>query len=422
MLDEPTNHLDLNAVIWLESYLGQQYSETARRPKTLIVVSHDAGFLDEVCTHIVHIENFKIRYYRGGYSQFETQLEQAHAEADKKNEQIMKKISEQKRQGKSKLQVAEWLKEQCRLGKVDEEFVQRRTEYSVTFPFSQPPELRDACIIKLEDVAFNYPNGPELFRGVSCALWSDSRITLCGPNGIGKSTLLNLMTGDLEPTEGHVQLNRQVRIGRYTQHFIDKLPLERTPVEFLVSLGMKPEDGRAQLGCFGLEGVCHGQICASLSGGQKARVALAALTLPKPHFLLFDEPTNHLDLESIEALCDAINGFAGGVLVVTHDARLIERTNMQLWIAGNKTVVPFRGDLNDYKAMIRRDFLREEAAREEERLEKQRSKMEAKQHGGVEAAAAAKEAAAAVEKVKLAEEADALFAELDKKKKKKKKE
>jgi ATP-binding cassette subfamily F protein 1 len=316
-------------------------------------VSHDAGFLDSVCTHIVHIENYRIKYYRGGYSQFETQLETAHAEADKKYEQISKRIAEQKRLGKSKAQVQEWLKEQVKAGKVDEEFVQRRLEYSVTFPFSQPPELRDSCIIKLDNVGFHYPNGPQLFQGVSCALWSDSRITLCGPNGIGKSTMLGLMTAELEPTEGVVGLNRQVRIGRYTQHFIDSLPLEHTPVEFLVHLGMKPEEARAQLGCFGLEGLCHNQICASLSGGQKARVALAALTLPKPHFLLFDEPTNHLDLESIEALCDAINHFRGGVLVVTHDARLIQKTNMTLWIAGNKNVVPFAGDLEDYKTMIR---------------------------------------------------------------------
>ncbi len=411
MLDEPTNHLDLNAVIWLESYLETQYSETQRRPKILIVVSHDAAFLDTVCTHIVHIETFRLHYYRGSFSQFTTQLESAHAEADKKHVHIQKLITQMKREKHmSNAQVDAWLKEQVAAGKVDAEFLERRREYVVTFPFKTPPELRDGCVISLENVSFNYPGGPTLFEGVSCALWTNSRITLCGANGIGKSTMLNLMTAVLEPTSGFITVNRQVRIGRYNQHFMDKLPLERSPVDYLISLGLRDEfEARSLLGSFGLEGVCHHQMCASLSGGQKARVALASISTIVPHFILFDEPTNHLDLESIEALCEAINDFRGGILVVTHDARLIERTNMAIWICADKNVRPFNGTLEDYKEKIRREFAELERQREAERDAKVALKQLVRQHGTAEAAVAAQE----VVKVKVVQEIDDMFASVD---------
>nr|CCC94140.1 putative ATPase [Trypanosoma congolense IL3000] len=368
MLDEPTNHLDLNAVIWLESYLCEQYREAARRPKTLIVVSHDAGFLDEVCTHMIHVENYQLNYYRGGFTGFDEQLRQRHQEIDKKYATVTKMVKEKKRNGMSNAQVDEWIKEQVRTGRVDPLFLEKRREYVVNFPFSEPSELPDGCLVKLDDVSFNYPGGPVLFRNVSCALWTDSRITLCGPNGIGKSTLLSLLTGQLEPTAGFVSINRKVRVGRYNQHFVDKLPLERTSVEFMQSLGIREEDkARRQLGSFGLEGIVHKNQIATLSGGQKARVALAAISAEKPHFLLLDEPTNHLDVESIEALCHAIKTFKGGVLVVTHDARLIEETDMQIWEAGDQNVRPFEGSLNDYKNKVRRIFEQQEKEMMKER-------------------------------------------------------
>jgi ATP-binding cassette, subfamily F, member 1 len=419
-LDEPTNHLDLNAVIWLESYLEKEYNENHRRPKILIVVSHDAGFLDAVCTHIVHIENYRLHYYRGGYSQFESQLSQTHTEADKKHHQIQRQINQKKRELHwSNAQVETWLKEQVRAGKIDAEFLEKREEYTVTFPFQDPPELRDGSVIELKDVSFNYPGGPTLFEKVTCGLWTNSRITICGPNGIGKSTLLNLMTGVLNPVTGFINLNRQVRIGRYNQHFMDKLPLEKTPVEFLISLGLRDEfEARGLLGSFGLEGVCHHQMCASLSGGQKARVALASISVQVPHFILFDEPTNHLDLESIEALCEAINNFKGGVLCVTHDARLISRTNMQLWVVGNKNVEPFKGGLEDYKKWIQDDFERQEKERERLRaLAAEQAKKE-RELGGKEAYE--KHLAAEAEKEK--NKALDIFAAIDSKNQKEKKE
>lgn len=421
MLDEPTNHLDLNAVIWLESYLVKAYNESAKRPKTLIVVSHDAGFLDEVCTHMVHVENYLLNYYRGSYSDFASQLQQRHQELDKKHESIMKTIRDKKRNGMSNVQVDAWVKDQVNAGRLEPQFLEKRRDYIVNFPFPDPPELRDGCVCRLENVSFNYPNSPALFEDVSCALWTDSRITLCGPNGIGKSTLLNLMTGVLEPTAGHVMLNRQVRIGRYNQHFVDKLPLEKTPVECIQGLGISAEDkARRLLGSFGLEGIVHKNQIATLSGGQKARVALAAISAETPHFLLLDEPTNHLDVESIEALCAAIKAFKGGVLVVTHDARLIESTEMQIWVAGNKNVVPFDGSLEDYKSLVRAEFEKEEAMRLEDRRQQQEDKAVIRQlkQSGV---ADVKQALQEQEEEKQKEHADGLDAFLNAVNKKKKK-
>lgn len=425
LLDEPTNHLDLNAVIWLESYLCNMYSEKARRPKILVVVSHDAGFLDAVCTHMVHIENFKLNYYRGGYSGFAAQVEAHHQELDKKFNVVTKQIQEKKRNGWSNDKVEEWIEEQVRQGKIDREYLERRRDYVVNFPFRNPPELRDGCIIKLEDVSFNYPNGPTLFKNVSCALWNDSRVTLCGPNGIGKSTILNLMTGVLESVTGYISVNRQVRIGRYNQHFVDKLPLEKTGVECIQALGVSEESAaRKLLGSFGLEGLVHKNMIATLSGGQKARVALAAISAELPHFLLFDEPTNHLDVESIEALCQAINNFKGGVLVVTHDSRLIQETNMQLWVAGDQNVKPFEGGLEEYKDYVRSIYLAEEERRDDERQNNRKEKIELKQFAGAAqdgvTAAQARDAARAAAMKNDADDLDQMLASKDKKKKEKK--
>ncbi|ORC90477.1 ATP-binding cassette protein [Trypanosoma theileri] len=423
MLDEPTNHLDLNAVIWLESYLCEHYRETARRPKTLIVVSHDAGFLDEVCTHMVHVENYLLNYYRGGFSGFDEQLQQRHQELDKKYAAVTKTIKDKKRNGMSNAQVETWIKDQIRTGRLDPLYLEKRRDYIVNFPFAEPPELPDACIVKLEEVSFNYPGGPVLFENVNCALWTDSRITLCGPNGIGKSTLLNLMTGELEPTGGMVTMNRKVRVGRYNQHFVDKLPLEKTPVEYIQSLGIHEEDkARRQLGSFGLEGIVHKNQIATLSGGQKARVAFAAISTEKPHFLLFDEPTNHLDVESIEALCSAIKKFKGGVLVVTHDARLIEETNMQIWEAGNRTVTPFNGTLEDYKSKVRKIFEQDEMEMLRERKQAMEEKLLnnrlARQVGEKSLEEVKREEEAELKK-KQAMDVDMAFDAFDRKKKKK---
>ncbi|CAD2217836.1 ABC transporter, putative [Angomonas deanei] len=415
MLDEPTNHLDLNAVIWLQEYLELAYNEEARRPKILVVVSHDAGFLDEVVTHIVHVENYKLSYYKGSFSSFQAQLAQRHTEFDKAYAKLTKKMKSMKSGGMSNSDLEDWVRDQVNNGKLDESYLEKRHDYVVNFPFQVAPKLRYECVCKLNDVSFNYPGGPVLFEGVTCAIWDNSRIVLCGPNGIGKSTLLNLLTGVLEPTKGSVEPNRLARIGRYNQHFVDRLPLEKTAVECVQAIGITGEpEARSLLGRFGLEGVVHHNQIATLSGGQKARVAFAVISAEVPHFLLLDEPTNHLDVEAIDALCDAIKNFQGGVLAVTHDTRLIQSTNMQIWMAGNKTVTPFNGSLHEYKESIRKQFEFEEFEKERARRAKQVEKTEKKSEA--ELLVQAKESEKQVK-----EDLDDIFAQIDKKSKKKKK-
>lgn len=371
MLDEPTNHLDLNAVIWLEDYLAKQYNSTQKRPKTLIVVSHDADFIDQVCDNIVNIENFRLHYSKGSLSQFEERMEQNHIEADREYDLLQIKIANvQKAKKFSNKQKDEWVKEEIQMGRIDPEFLEKRKNYRVIFPLESPygdSEAPTVTVVSLKNVSFNYPNGPILFDNVDFSLDTKSRITICGPNGVGKSTFINLCTGLLQPTKGHVERNAQMRIGRYTQHFVDSIPLEKTPIQYLMEVnGVKNEfEARKILGTFGLESKTHEQKCNTLSGGQKARVALASISVSYPHFILFDEPTNHLDIESIEALCTAINNFNGGVLVVTHDARLIERTNMNLWIVGNRNIKQYKNSLENYKLMIHEEFMNLERQREE---------------------------------------------------------
>eukprot|EP01006_Ploeotia_vitrea_P036136 TRINITY_DN65980_c0_g3_i1.p1 TRINITY_DN65980_c0_g3~~TRINITY_DN65980_c0_g3_i1.p1 ORF type:complete len:664 (-),score=101.29 TRINITY_DN65980_c0_g3_i1:1242-3233(-) len=360
LLDEPTNHLDLEAVMWLETYLPKVFTDSPKRPKALVVVSHDVSFLDQICTDMAHIDEFKLWYYRGGYKEFVKALGERRAQVDSAYQKQEKRIKEMKKKGATKKDVEEKFKREAEIKGKDAVFVEKRYDYKVTFPFQNPPQLREGFIVKVEDMTFHYPPHPEtgeeyptLFEDVNCSVWTDSRIALVGPNGVGKTTLLRILCGELEPVEGIVEFNRQVRVGKYSQHFIDQLPTDKTAQEYIASkMGSeKIPEARALLGCFGLEGLSHGNLIENLSGGQKARVAFAGISVSKPHVLLFDEPTNHLDLESIEALSEAIKKFDGGVLLISHDARLVRDTVKEIWVVDNKNVERLES-FDEYKEMV----------------------------------------------------------------------
>ncbi|CUG06311.1 ABC transporter, putative [Bodo saltans] len=370
-LDEPTNHLDLNAVIWLQSFLVEHYGKLRlEQDRTLVVVSHDTDFLQALCISMICIENHKLNYYYScRYSGLAGVVEKEHQDADSMHDAIERKIKEVKQMHQSKAQIDEWLEKQIALGKIEREHLLERRDYVVKFPFYSPPKLRDANAIIVDGVSFNHPGCPDLFTDVYCDLPKDCRIALCGPSGVGKSTFLDLLTGALKPVAGHITKSTigadvAVHIGRYSQQFVDMLPLESTCVEYILQaaeaalprrdfLGLDriADEGKVRtlLGSFGLNKSSHKCAIGTLSSGQKARVALAAISVAAPNFLLFDEPTNHLDLESIDALCIAIEGFSGGVVVVTHDARLIQAMRMHLWIVESKKVTRFPGNLEDYK-------------------------------------------------------------------------
>ncbi|XP_060603390.1 ATP-binding cassette sub-family F member 1-like [Ruditapes philippinarum] len=356
MLDEPTNHLDLNAVIWLDNYL-QSWK------KTLLVVSHDQSFLDNVCSDIIHLDQQKLFYYRGNYATFKKMLVQKRKEQLKAYEKQEKQIKEDKASGKSKKVAESKAKEALTRKQMknrtkqemfaeDEkktELLQKPKEYMVKFRFPKPAPLNPP-ILGISNCTFSYGKGPALFKDLDFGIDMNSRVAIVGPNGVGKSTFLKLLVGDLELTVGELQKNHRLRIGKYDQHSADQLTPDETPIEHLQrNFNMDYQLCRKTLGSFGLPGHAHTIKNRDLSGGQKARVALADLTCRQPDVLVLDEPTNNLDIESIDALAEAINDFTGGVVIVSHDQRLICETNCTLWVVEDRTINEVDGDFSDYR-------------------------------------------------------------------------
>ncbi|KAF4397948.1 hypothetical protein CsatB_012026 [Cannabis sativa] len=377
LLDEPTNHLDLRAVLWLEEYL-------CRWKKTLVVVSHDRDFLNTVCTEIIHLHDLKLHFYRGNFDDFETGYEQRRKEMNKKFEIYDKQMRAAKRSGnraqldkvkdRAKFAAAKEASKSKGKGKVkvDEddaptEAPQKWRDYSVEFHFPEPTELTPP-LLQLIDVSFSYPNRKDFrLSDVDVGIDMGTRVAIVGPNGAGKSTLLNLLAGDLVPSEGEVRRSQKLRIGRYSQHFVDLLTMDETPVQYLLRLhpdqeGLsKQEAVRAKLGKFGLPSHNHLTPIAKLSGGQKSRVVFTSISMSKPHILLLDEPTNHLDMQSIDALADALDEFTGGVVLVSHDSRLISRVcedeeKSEIWVVEDGTVRNFPGTFEEYKEDLQREI------------------------------------------------------------------
>jgi len=390
MLDEPTNHLDLNAVIWLDDYL-QKWK------KTLLIVSHDQDFLNSVCQEILHIDDQKLLSYKGDYDTFKELEKQKRDQQQKAWEQQQKSIKAKKASGTTKKKAME----EVRTKKVREqggskkkksdavasgqetadiqELIKRPREYEVTLEFAEVAKLPPP-IIQVIDVSFRYnENCPILFDNLDCGIDMDSRICVVGNNGSGKSTFIKLLTGELQPTTGEIKRNPRLRVGVYDQHFVDRLPMEESPVVYLRRLfnDLDYQSCRNKLGKFGLEGHAHEICMRDLSGGQKARVVFCELSLLQPHLLFLDEPTNNLDIESIDALSEAINAYEGGMVVVTHDARLIEATESQLWVVEERDAAPWIEGFDSYRAELLRRLdvqMEAEQAKIQSNLEKKAAK------------------------------------------------
>nr|XP_046274421.1 ATP-binding cassette sub-family F member 1 isoform X2 [Scatophagus argus] len=359
MLDEPTNHLDLNAVIWLNNYL-QGWK------KTLLIVSHDQSFLDDVCTDIIHLDNQKLYYYRGNYLTFKKMYVQKQKELQKQYDKQEKKLKELKAGGKSTKQAEKQTKDALtrkqqkgkkKGGQEEEsqeatELLKRPKEYTVKFTFPDPPPLSPP-ILGLHSVDFGYEGQKPLFKNVDFGIDMDSRICIVGPNGVGKSTLLLLLTGKLNPTKGEMRKNHRLKVGFFNQQYADQLNMEETATEYLMrNFNLPYQDSRKCLGRFGLESHAHTIQISKLSGGQKARVVFAELSCRQPDVLILDEPTNNLDIESIDALSEAINEYKGAVMIVSHDARLITETQCQMWVVEDCTINQIDGDFDDYKREV----------------------------------------------------------------------
>ncbi|KAJ7431235.1 P-loop containing nucleoside triphosphate hydrolase protein [Mycena latifolia] len=324
LLKEPTNYLDPGAVVWLEAHLNMY-------DHILVITSHSQDFLDSVCTNIIHLTNKKMKFYTGNYStHVRTKLENEmnRIEAYQKQRDEIQRLKEFMPGGQArKIQ-----KILDKMKPVDEE--QERQLY-LNFGDMGNLNLPLAPVIEFDQIAFSYSGDKNdyLYEDLSFGINMGARIAILGAMGTGKSTLLQLITGALQPSAGDIFKHSEVKVVTYSSHSADQLPDDISPVEYfrLRFPEINPWDCRLRLGRFGLSAMYWAQSIKQLSKGLRNRVALTQLAMEHPHILLFDEPTNHLDMESIEALVHAIKEFKGGVVIVSNDFRLISLVAEELW-------------------------------------------------------------------------------------------
>lgn len=382
LLDEPTNHLDVHALTWLEEFLRKW-------EKTVLIVSHDRGFLNDCTTATIFLHHKKLRYYGGSYDTFlKVRAEhRANEEAMQRNQSLressLKQFIQRFGQGHKKMV----RQAQCRM-KMLEKLQSERVDVDyddpylrINFPSASP--LPPPCI-SVMNVAFGYEGYQTLYQNLDFGLDMDSRVAIVGPNGAGKSTFLKLLEGDILPTKGWINRHTKLRLARFSQHHLETMNLEEDCVAHMKRLDseMPIETARAYLGRFGLSGELATKPIKVLSGGQKSRLAFAELAWKQPHILLLDEPTNHLDLETIESLAMALNNFEGGVVLVSHDERLISLVVDEIWIVTKGdmksnppvpgSVQVFNGSFDDYKAKLREEFSGGNLLSEKRKAEKKR--------------------------------------------------
>ncbi|KRY38716.1 ATP-binding cassette sub-family F member 2, partial [Trichinella spiralis] len=362
LLDEPTNHLDLDACVWLEEEL-KQYK------RILVIVSHSQDFLNGVCTNIIHFNKQRLVYYTGNYDQFvRTRIELLENQMKRYNwEQAqlahMKDYIARFGHGSAKLarqaQSKEKVLNKMVAGGLTEKVVQEKVKQFYFFdPGYIPPP-----VIMVQHISFRYgPDQPWIYRNFECGIDLNTRIALVGPNGAGKSTFLKLIGGELMPTDGLIRRHSHVKIGRYHQHLHELLDLNLSALEYMLKAYpevVEKEEMRKIIGRYGLTG--RQQTCPmkQLSDGQRCRVSFAWLAWQRPHLLLLDEPTNHLDMESIDALAEAINEFGGGMLLVSHDFRLVSQVAEEIWLCDKGTITKLDGDIFLYKEHLKKQIEKE---------------------------------------------------------------
>ena len=355
LLDEPTNHLDLDAIIWLEDWLK-------RYAGTLLIISHDRDFLDEVVNVVVHIDERKLKRYSGNYSSFERQrAAQMILAAGALEKQQRKRAHLESFVNRFKAQASKARQAQSRMKALAkmEELAPLRAAAEFSFEFREPLSAPNPLMV-MEDVDAGYKIENEatgeithktIVNGIKFSLQIGQRIGLLGQNCAGKSTLIKTIAGELMPLSGDATMGKGLNIGYFAQHQVEMLRHDESPLWHLSKIAptVREQELRNFLGGFNFPGNMVTASIAPFSGGEKARLALALIVWQRPNLLLLDEPTNHLDLETREALTEALAQFEGTLVVVSHDRHLLRATTDEFIIVADGKLQPFDGDLDDYK-------------------------------------------------------------------------
>ncbi len=348
LLDEPSNHLDLEAVLWLEDFLRSY-------PATILLVSHERDFLNNVVDHILHLSGGKLTLYPGGYDSFErqraerqAQIASARAKQQAERDRLRDYVARNSARASTAKQAQSRAKALAKLQPIAEMI----DDPSLSFDFPNPDELRPP-LITLDLASVGYGDTPVL-RRLNLRLDPDDRIALLGRNGNGKTTLVRLLAAQLKPMEGAMNASPRMKVGYFTQYQVEELDRSETPLQHMTALmkGATPTAVRTQLGRFGFSGPKATTEVGKLSGGERARLALALITREAPHLLILDEPTNHLDIDAREALIHALNGYSGAVVIVSHDRHMLEMTADRLVLVDQGTAQDFDGSIDDYFAFV----------------------------------------------------------------------
>ena len=350
LLDEPSNHLDLEATLWLENFLKSY-------PAMMVVISHERDLLNNVVDHILHLEGGKTTLYTGGYDSFErqraerlAQLAAARAAQDAQRAKLQDYIARNSARASTAKQAQSRAKALARMQPI----AAMAEDPTLSFDFPSPADGLKPPLVTLDLASVGYVPGHPILSRLNLRLDPDDRVALLGRNGNGKTTLARLLAAQLKPMEGGMAAAGKMRVGYFTQYQVEELDRDDTPLEHMTRLmkGATPGAVRAQLGRFGFSGDKATTKVGKLSGGERARLALALITRDAPHMLILDEPTNHLDVDAREALVQALNAYDGCVVVVSHDRHMIEMAADRLVLVDGGRANEYGGSLEDYTDLI----------------------------------------------------------------------
>ncbi|WP_299328288.1 ABC-F family ATP-binding cassette domain-containing protein [Parasphingopyxis sp.] len=348
-LDEPSNHLDLEATLWLENFLRDYRG-------TMLVISHERDLLNNVVDHILHLKGGKTKLYPGGYDAFEKQAaEQAAQAASVRAKQIAEReklqafVDRWRAKAHSAKQAQSRMKALARMAPVEAAV----EDPTLVFGFPSPGEMKPPMIV-LDEAAVGYEENNPVLSRVSLRIDPEDRLAFLGRNGNGKTTLARLLAGQLDPMDGDIAIHGKTRVGYFTQYQVEELDGDDTPLDHMARAmpDSKPGAVRGQLGRFGFSGDKATIEVRKLSGGERARLALALITRDAPHLLILDEPTNHLDVDAREALVQALTDYSGAVVIVSHDRHMLELTADRLILIDNGTAQEFDGSIDDYTDLV----------------------------------------------------------------------